>query len=208
MQTFCLKHRGLSLVEVVISTLVVGVMLVAALDALGAVFRSQRLNAARLTGPGLARELMGEILSLPYEDPESPGGSLGRESGESGGDRADFDDVDDYNSWNDDPQTKDGVEYPDYTDWEQKVAVNWVSPANLDTFLSGDQGLKKITVVVTDPDGKTTTLVALRSNLGSLEQLPAVDTTGITWMGAQLELGGASPVYSGTQLSNQVYDSN
>lgn len=196
------------MVEVVISTLVVGVMLVAALDVLGAVIRSQRLNASRLTGPGLARELMGEILSSPYEDPESPGGSLGRESGESGGDRADFDDVDDYNGWNDDPQTKDGAEYPGYDGWGQSVAVIWIGPANLDSALSGDQGLKKITVTVTDPDGKVTTLVALRSNQGSLEQLPAVDTNGVTWMGAQLKLGNASPVYSGTQLSNQVYDSN
>ncbi len=89
------------------STLIVGVMLVAALDTLGAVFRSQRLNAARLTGPGLAHELMGEILSLSYEDPEDPGGSIGRDSGESGKERADFDDVDDYDNWVEkNPRTK------------------------------------------------------------------------------------------------------
>lgn len=202
------ERRGLSLVEITISMLVVGVMLVAALDVLGAVFRSQKLNAARLTGPSLARELMGEILSSPYEDPEVPSGSLGRESGESGGDRADFDDVDDYNGWDNSPQTKDGVQYPGYENWEEQVSVIWVQASNLDTALSGDQGLKKITLTVTDPDGKTTTLVALRSKKGSLEQLPAVDTDAITWMGAQLQLGATSPAYSGTQMSNQVYDSN
>ena len=97
------KHRGLSQIEIVASSLIVGVMLVAALNTLGAVFRSQRLNAARMTGPGLAHELMGEILSLPYEDPEDPGGSIGNDSSESGGDRADFDDVDDYLGWSASP---------------------------------------------------------------------------------------------------------
>ena len=102
------KHRGLSLIEVVASSLIVGIMLVAALNTLGAVFRSQRSNAARMTGPGLAHELMGEILSLPYEDPEEPGERIGYDSGESTGDRADFDDVDDYADWNGKKPENDG----------------------------------------------------------------------------------------------------
>jgi hypothetical protein len=203
------KHRGLGLVEVVASTLIVGVMLVGALDTLGAVFRSQRLNAARLTGPGLAHELMGEILSLPYEDPENPGEGIGRESGESGGDRADFDDVDDYHGWSsDNAEDKQGVEHPDYAGWQRIVKVKWVRSGAVATNESSESGLKLINVIVTDPDGVVTTIHALRSQYSSLEQSPALDTTTVTWLGAQLQIGSAAAARSATQLINHVYDTN
>ncbi len=203
------KHRGLSLIEVVASTLIVGVMLVAALNTLGAVFRSQRLNAVRLTGPGLAHELMGEILSLPYEDPEDPGGLIGRDSGESDGDRADLDDVDDYDDWSaSDPESKDGVEHPGYVGWERTVQVNWVKVNAVTTTASIESGLKLITVTVTDPDGVATQIRALRSRNSSFEQSPAVDMTAVTWLGAELQLGGSATAHSSTQLSNHTYDAN
>jgi prepilin-type N-terminal cleavage/methylation domain-containing protein len=203
------KHRGLSLIEVVVSTLIVGVMLVVALNTLGAVFRSQRSNAARLTGPGLAHELMGEILSLPYEDPEEPGEQIGLDSGESGSDRADFDDVDDYADWNGQkPENKDGVEHPGYDNWEVDVRVNWVQVNVVTTTLSSESGLKLITVTVTDPDGQVTRIHALRSRNSSFEQSPAVDMTTVTWLGAELQLGGSSTARSSTQLSNHTYDTN
>ncbi len=203
------KHRGLSLIEVVASTLIVGVMLVAALNTLGAVFRSQRSNAARLTGPGLAHELMGEILSLSYEDPEDPGASIGNDSSESGGDRADFDDVDDYDDWSaSGPESKDGVEHPGYVGWERTVRVNWVKVNAIATTLSSESGLKLITVTVTDPNGAATKIRALRSLYSSFEQSPAVDTTAVTWLGGELQLGGSAAAHSATQLSNHTYDTN
>ena len=201
------KHRGLSLIEVVASTLIVGVMLVAALNTLGAVFRSQRLNAARLTGPGLAYELMGEILSLPYADPEEPGSLMGRDSSESGGDRADFDDVDDYDDWSaSGPEDKNGVEHPGYVGWERTVQVIWVNVGAISTSVSSESGLKLITVTVTDPHGVATQIRALRFQYSSFEQSPAVDTTAVTWLGAELQLGGSAAAHSSTQLSNHTYD--
>lgn len=202
------KHHGLTLVEVAVSTVIVGVMLVAALETLGAVLRSQRLNAARLTGPGLAHEIMGEILSLPYEDPENPGGSIGTDSGESSSDRTAFDDVDDYDNWSENgPEGKDGAGYSDYTGWERDVQVDWVNSTTL-AVAGSDTGLKRITVTVTDPDGVETQISALRSQLSSLEQSPAVDMTAVTWLGTELQLGGATVAHSSTQLSNHVYDTN
>jgi hypothetical protein len=203
------KHRGLGLTEVVASTLIVSVMLVAALDTLGAVFRSQRLNAVRLTGPGLAYELMGEILSLPYEDPEDPGGAIGGDSGESGGDRVDFDDVDDYDDWSsDDAEDKNGVTHPGYIGWQRTVQVRWVRVSAIATTESNESGLKLITVTVTDPDEVATTIRALRSQDSSLEQSPAVDITAVTWLGAELQIGSAAVAHSATQLTNHVYDTN
>ena len=203
------KRRGLGLIEIVASTLIVGVMLVAALNTLGAVFRSQRLNAARLTGPGLAYELMGEILSLPYEDPEDPGGAIGRDFGESGGDRVDLDDVDDYDDWSSsDAEDKDGVTHPGYTGWQRTVQVRWVRVGAVATTESNDTGLKLITVTVTDPDGVATKIRALRSQNSSLEQSPALDTTAVTWLGSELQIGSSAAAHASTQLSNHEYDSN
>jgi len=209
MQIKSQTKRGLTLVEVAVSTLIVGVMLVASLDALGAVFRSQRVNATRLTGPGLAYELMGEILSQPYQDPEHPGGAIGSDSGESGGDRVDIDDVDDYDGWsNTDPEDKDGVSHSGYTGWERAVQVEWVNANSIDTAAISDTGLKSITVTVTDPDGATTSIRALRFRDTSLEQSPAADVTVVTWLGAELQLGSATTARSASQLSNHVYDAN
>lgn len=206
------KHqtrRGLTLVEVAVSTLIVGVMLVGALETLGAVFRSQRLNAARLTGPGLANELMGEILSLPYEDPEDPGGAIGTDSGESGGNRDDFDDVDDYHNWSKgDSEDKTGNTHSDYGGWERTVQVSWVNPQDIKSSLGSDSGLKLIKVTVTDPGGVATKICALRSEFSSLEQAPAADRTAVTWIGSELRLGSGSTAHSSTQLSNHVYDAN
>jgi len=204
------KRLGLSLVEVVMATMIVGVMLVASLDTVGAVYRTQKINATRLTGPGLAQELMGEILSMPYEDPEEPGNTIGRDSGESGGNRLDFDDVDDYHGWSStNAEAKDGVALAGYSDWQRQVAVKWADPVNENGMMPMKLDLKSITVTVTDPSGVQTTISALRYKNGVLEQSPAIDTTAITWIGAELRLGNnPQPARAGTHLSNHAVDSN
>jgi hypothetical protein len=72
-----MSPSGLGLVEVICSTLIVGIMLVASLETVGAVFRTQRLNADRLAGPNLAMELMTEVLSMAYEDPDIENSDIG-----------------------------------------------------------------------------------------------------------------------------------
>jgi type II secretory pathway pseudopilin PulG len=95
-------RRALTLAEVVVSTLIVAVMTVAALDGLGATTRSSELAGNRGIAQGLADDLIAEILSTAYSD---PGGAavFGLEPGESTGTRANFDDVDDYNNWTEQP---------------------------------------------------------------------------------------------------------
>jgi hypothetical protein len=203
-------------VEVIVSTLIVGVMIVASLDGVGAVYRSQRTNAWRQIGPGLAHELMSEILSMPYEDPEDGGGSIGTETGESNSTRTDFDDVDDYDGWNSaDAEDNSGVPLDGYTDWQRTVTVEWAELDDATVDLISDNGLKRITVTVTDtnsvrnPNGRSTVLIALRHKEGALQQAPPVDTKVVTWVGAELDIGN-SPVVTrhGTQLTNHASDAN
>ncbi|TWU29467.1 type IV pilus modification PilV family protein [Bythopirellula polymerisocia] len=201
-----LRH-GISLLEVAISSLLVGVTLVASLQTVGAVYRTQRLNASRLTGSSLAMELMTEILAMPYEDPDINSLTLGRESGESAVNRLDFDDVDDYKNLNSlGVKSKDGTAIADLTAWRRQVDVNWFDPlTGLNAIL--DSKLKKIVVTVTSPVGDVTTLTAYRSKWGMLEQTPVVDTTAVTWIGATLQVGVGNPsTYIGTQITNLASD--
>lgn len=151
-------RRALSMIEIVISTVIVGVMLVAALQTVAVARGGQARVANRNTGVLLAQDLMAEILRLAYADPEPSGRVFGPETTETLG-RAVFDDVDDYVDWTESPPTgRDGVALPGYTDWSRKVKVVFADPNSLQPAanqpakgaspLGLDTGMKRITVTV------------------------------------------------------------
>src|SRR6476659_11016996 len=142
------RCRGLTLIEVVAATMIVGLMAVAALNALAAATKSSNSIGNRAVAAGLADELMAEILMQSYSDPDgSP--VFGHESGESTTIRSAFDDVDDYDGWNaSPPQYRDGTVIPDRTNWRQRVAVTYVVPTNPTQTSASDQGAKRIRVSI------------------------------------------------------------
>ena len=85
-----------SLLEVIVSTFIVGILLVVAMQTAGSVasgqFRSAEQGRARL----LAAELMGEVLRQDYREPvDTP--LFGPEAGENAsGTRTDYDDIMDF----------------------------------------------------------------------------------------------------------------
>jgi prepilin-type N-terminal cleavage/methylation domain-containing protein len=140
--------RGLTLVEVIAATMIVGMMSVATLNSLGAATKSSNSIGNRAVAAGLADELMSEITQLPYSDPNGSA-VFGRESGEAASPRSAFDDVDDFNGWTaSPPQYRDGTVIPDRTAWRQTVAVSWVTPANPASTAVSDQGAKRIRVTI------------------------------------------------------------
>ncbi len=142
------KFRGLTLIEVVASTMIVSLMAVAALDALGAATKSANSIGNRAIAAGLADELMSEILMQPYSDPDGSA-VFGRETGEAASPRSAFDDVDDYNGWNaSPPQYRDGTVIPDRTNWRQRVTVSRVLPNSPSQTTGTDQGAKQIHVTI------------------------------------------------------------
>jgi hypothetical protein len=197
-------RRAFSLVEAALSTLLVGILLVASLRAAAEVTRNRTVLAQAALAPALAQQLLSEILAAYYADSGSNPG-FGPESGESTGTRSAFNDIDDYSGWSESPpRSKDGTTMSDYTGWTRSVQVARVSPSNPATVLSTDQGLKRITVTVTDPQGRQTTLVGLRASTGNQERAPAAQTTYVNWMGVSLVSGtGTSTVSTGATLSNQ-----
>lgn len=128
--------------------MIVGMMAVAALNALGAATKSANSIGNRAVAAGMADELMSEILMQSYSDPNGAA-IFGNESGESTSVRSAFDDVDDYNGWNaSPPQYRDGTIIPDRANWRQRVTVTYVTPANLTQTSGTDQGAKRIRVQI------------------------------------------------------------
>ena len=209
------------LVEAAVCVVIVAVMLVAALQTVGAAARARRVQVSQCQGPALARQLLGEIRQCRYaEEPPGPvagpGGSvsmtllpapLGPDAGElDAKSRALFDDVDDYDGLDDSPpRARDGTVLKGVTDWQRKVSVAYVQPDAPDVVVSDDRGVKRITVTVTGPGGAVTTLVALRSQFGGYDQVPRERTTYVTGVNLVLRLGDdGGRIHSGSSLSNQV----
>lgn len=159
-----LRRAGFTLVEAVMSILIVGLMLVAALNTVGASKVAQARNAEHTIGPMLAQELMVEILSQAYQEPDTTP-AFGRESGEYSYSRTAYDDVDDYHGWSaSPPKGKDNVDLPDLTGWSREVTVSWADSTLPENTALTASGLKRITITVRYQDRVVTVLSALRSN--------------------------------------------
>ncbi|MDC0936239.1 prepilin-type N-terminal cleavage/methylation domain-containing protein [Pirellulales bacterium] len=200
-------RRGYTLVEVVIASLIVGGILVGALNVLGGSLRTSRVASAKLDDPGLGHQLMAEILAQPYEDPEEPGGPIGLETGETNTTRTDFDDLDDYNNWiQNPPETKDGAVVSGASGWQRIVFVKHFDPSSGNTIPT-ETGVKLITVKIVPSSGIDFELNALRSQWGSLQQQPAMDGTVVTSVDGQLQIGSSGiPVRAATPLQNHAYE--
>ena len=159
--------NAFTLIEAVTSTLIVGILLSAALTAASSSAVMQYHASDRARGRFLAEALMSEILSQQYIDPGSSP-AFGPEGGEatSPASRTNFDDVDDYNNWSESPpQNKDGTVIANFTGWTRTVSVCWVAPGDLATpVITSDTNVKRITVTVLHNRVPVVTSVAIKSN--------------------------------------------
>ena len=162
-------RRGFTLVEVVISTLIVAIMFVAAMSTVAASRVSQHKLSVSSRGYLLAESLMAEILHQDYEEPEDTV-DFGPEPGESHATRTDFDDVDDYHNWSASPPiARDGTELMDSDRWQRSVIVKWVMASDLSWVRTVETDVKRITVTVSYDDVPQATLVAIKTAVGQGE---------------------------------------
>lgn len=182
-------RRGFTLVEAVVSVLIVAVMLVAAMNTLGGVGRAALVQHGSRSADALRWGMLTEVLQVSYEDFDEPG-EWGLEAGESATPRSGFDDVDDYDGWSaSPPQSREGAPLGGYQGWTRKVGVINVEPYALGASGATDWGLRMIEVTVEDPQGNQTADRALRSRWGVGEKLPAEEMTCVVWTGIELEIG-------------------
>ncbi len=204
-------RMGLTLAEVAISTLLVGVLMVASLKTVESSLRVWDNAAKSGDGNALARQLLDEIQAAPYEDTDGTP-VFGPETAETTNPatRSLFDDIDDYSGWTaSPPQGAAGNPIPGHAGWTRTVTVQKLAQSNHAVLLSGatDEGLRQIIVTVTSPEGDTTTLTAWRSNVGGMLQTQGVDQTVVSWVGCDLQLEAGGPTISGGALvSNHAED--
>ncbi len=162
----CFLSRSVTLIEVVISTVIVAVMLTSALQAVGAARLGLRKLNDRSVGMLLAQDLMAEILQQAYADSAyGPSSGIGPGSDEVvTGNRSLYDDVDDYHGWQaSPPQYKNGTPIAWATGYQRAVTVVWVDPANPSATVGSPSGAKLITVTVRKDGLDVATLVAIRT---------------------------------------------
>jgi type II secretory pathway pseudopilin PulG len=155
---------GFTVIEAVISTIIVAIMLVAALGTVGASRLVQQETSLADRGRLLAESLLAEIMQQQYQDPNEPV-VFGSEADEATATRVDFDDVDDYHGWSAGPPVaKDGTALTIAPGWTRNVAVVWVDPQNPATIETTESGVKRITVTARCNNVTHATLVALRTD--------------------------------------------
>jgi MSHA pilin protein MshD len=196
------SHAGFTLVEAVLSTLIIAMVATSALRGLGICAKASRMQVDRWRGYSLARQLLEEIRQTAYVDPAAPG-TFGPETNEL---RTNYDDVDDYNGVTESPPTsRSGVAIAGYTGWRRTVSVAYVN-ATTGAIVASDSGVKQITITVTSPRGVVSTLVALRSAYSGFDHVTIPLTTYTSWASVNVQVGtdSTSAASSGATLSNQV----
>ena len=201
--------RAFTLIETTIASLIIGVMLVAAINTMGFAVRTRQAASTSQIGGSLAHELLTEIMRQPYQDPTAGGATIGRDPGEGGhnSNRDRCDDVDDYDGIdNNTPEWPDGTNRPEYLSWRRQVSVQFVDPTNPSSVVPTDMGLKRITVTVTDPNGKSVVREGFRSSAGPADTDIGFERTYTSWLGVELQIGpsDASRYAGGTALLNEA----
>lgn len=199
-------RSGLSLTEVVVSTMLVGLVLVGSMNGIGGVVRMQEAAQQDSDGLALAQQLMAEVLQQHYLDPNSTP-AFGLEGAEVASQRSTFDDVDDYHNWNKTPPVaRDGTALKGYDGWTRSIVVEWVKLTDPNGVSGADLGLKRITVKVKDPSGGYTVVQSLRSKWGALENPLAMDATIQSMVDSTLDMGSGVDLQGGVNFSNHARD--
>lgn len=165
-------RRGITLAETIISTLLIGFVLVSTLSLVGPMVRSNTVHANKLVAANLANELSEEIATKSFIDTEPANvDGLGIEANDSTLFRTNYDDIDDYNKWSSSPPKHSlGGIYAGMSDWTREVSVAHAVMKDPKTDSLAYTGLKRVTVNVYKNGTKLATVTTLHSQ--------AADTLG------------------------------
>lgn len=160
----CLQ-RGATLVELVITIVIISVAIAGVVGAFGLIAgrSADPLNQTRAVA--LAQIYMDEILSRRYDD-NTPVGGVPRQMGctinTEESDRADYDDVDDYNAISGAaPENAEGAALTaDYANFSVSITVVC---AGDEIGLAADEA-KRVDLTVTDPSGQAYDFSAYKAN--------------------------------------------
>lgn len=144
-----IERSGLSLMEVTVSTVLVGLIIVGSMRCLSTAVATADASASHTLAVLLAEELMEEVLQQDYSEPDDTP-VFGIEGAEAASSRDAWDDVDDYDGWQASPPEDASGNIVADAAWQRSVTVEHVERDDLlvvepDT---NDTGVKRITVAV------------------------------------------------------------
>ena len=151
------RRCGLSLLEVVISLILVSTIMLVSITASANLLRSRVESLQSVDGHELAFQMLDEVTSVAFEDADSDR-VFGRESSETSTTRSDFDDVDDYHGYTVSPPThRSGAAIAGWESWSVSIAVSRAQAvsAGIVASNSDDAPLRLVTVTCTSPSGST-----------------------------------------------------
>lgn len=197
---------GFSLLEVTVSTLLVGILLTGSLTTVAALIGRHGRRAHDDVRVALAHDLISEIQQAAFADLDDAAATWGPEPAEGAFSRRDFDDLDDYDGWTESIiQLKDGTTLAGYDGYQRSVIVHPVSVLDPAVVSPVPTDLNRITVQVTAPNGQRTSLVALRSRHSPFDVEPGIRSTYVRAVSLQLQMDGASSsVNSAVGVLNQM----
>ena len=156
---------GLTLIEVVVSMMLVSAVLLVCLNTSANLMRGHGREVSTLQSEAVIGPLLDEIAALPFRDlSDQP--SFGLEAGESAGARGTFDDVDDYVQYTaSPPRHRDGAAIDGAEGWSVGVTVQPAETSGSGFVIVDDEfaPLRAVTVTADSPDGQSfsqTVLVA------------------------------------------------
>ncbi|MCC6682979.1 MAG: prepilin-type N-terminal cleavage/methylation domain-containing protein [Phycisphaeraceae bacterium] len=157
-------NAAFSLVEVVVSMLIVSLLFTAALSAVAASRSTRVVMAEQARGCQLAGDLLSEIIDQDYADPVNGDGLTPNATELAAGNRSLFNDVDDYNGLSESPPAdRNGTAIAGFDGWSRQVVITHVNPDNVSASANASQRAKLITVTVKHGDRVVTQLKAIRT---------------------------------------------
>ncbi|MGH7404524.1 MAG: hypothetical protein ACREJA_01405 [Candidatus Methylomirabilales bacterium] len=157
-------QRGVALIDLIITIIILAIAVPPMVGVFITSTRNSTFGVTMARANHLASNLFEEIRSKRWdENTGAASATLGPDSGET---RATYDDVDDFHGINETPpKDSQGVTMGGSTGFQQQVSVCYVASTGLNTCLgSGTSNYKKITVTVTDPEGRVSPLVTVISS--------------------------------------------
>lgn len=146
------RARAFSLIETALATVIVGGLMLAVVEGVGASVKAGRVAGDRQRAGLLASMLLDESSRLPFQDPEAASPPpLGLDDGEQHAKRETLDDVDDFDGLDESPTDPGGNALDGVQGWTWRCEV-----VNVDSTgkTGDDSGLKRITVTVLDGGGR------------------------------------------------------
>ena len=159
------KHMlpGITLAETVVSTLIIGLVLVSTIQIVGPIVRSGSVMADRTVASNLANELSEEIATKLFTSPLLADlESMGPGAGET---RATYDDIDDYHGLsNSPPQLSDMRVLSTLSGWTRTVKVVHVNMNDPSVDSANYTGLKRVTVTVSKNGIELASVISLHAH--------------------------------------------